>query len=46
MYKYIDEKTPFEVTSKILVYSRMIENDKVAEIIGKKDDKSKVNILN
>ena len=43
MYKYIDENTPFEVASKILVHSRMIEIDKIAEVIGKKDDKSKVN---
>ena len=42
MYKYIDSDTPFEVVSKLLVYSRVIEMDKVAEIIGKKDEKSQV----
>lgn len=42
MYKYIDENTPYEVTSKIMVHSRLIEIDKIAEEIGKKDEKSKV----
>lgn len=44
MYKYIDDETPYEVVSKMLVYNRYIEMDKVAEIIGKKDDKTRVSI--
>ncbi len=41
-YAYIDQQTPAEVASKILVYSREIQNDKIAEIIGGKEEKYKV----
>lgn len=43
MYSYMDSTTPAEVASKILVYSRDILIDKVAEIIGGKDERAKVN---
>lgn len=47
MFAYVDSSTPAGVASKILVYSREMQIDKVAEIIGGKDDKFKVryNIL-
>jgi hypothetical protein len=43
MYSYMDPTTPAEVASKILVFSRDVLIDKVAEIIGGKDDRAKVN---
>lgn len=42
LYKYIDESTPAEVASKILLFSRDMNIDKIAEIIGGKDDRAKV----
>lgn len=42
MYKYIDEQTPAEVASKILLFSRDMQIDKIAEILGGKDDRAKV----
>jgi hypothetical protein len=42
MYSYVDPSTPGEVASKILVYSRDVQIDKIAEVIGGKDDKAKV----
>lgn len=42
MYKYIDDETPAEVASKILLYSKDIQIDKIAEIIGGKDERAKV----
>jgi Sec7-like guanine-nucleotide exchange factor len=41
MYAYVDGDTPAEVASKILVYSRDIQIDKIAEIIGGKEEKYK-----
>jgi hypothetical protein len=45
MYKYIDDTTPAQVTSKILLYSRDMQIDKIAEIIGGKDDRGKVSFV-
>ena len=45
MFKYIDESTPIEVTSKIILYHREIIIDKVIEVIGGKDEKAKVYLL-
>eukprot|EP00347_Sterkiella_histriomuscorum_P023819 403333278 len=42
LHAYADQLTPAEVASKILVYSRDIQIDKVTEIIGGKDDKAKL----
>lgn len=41
MYSYVEGNTVSEVASKILVYSRDISIDKIAEIIGGKEDKYK-----
>jgi len=42
LYSYMDEGTPAEVASKILIYSRDVEINKVIEVIGGKDDRAKV----
>ena len=43
MYSFIDkEETPAEVAAKILLYSRDAQLDKIAEVIGGKDDRAKV----
>lgn len=41
-FGFVDAETPYEVAAKILVYSRDIQIDKIAEIIGGKEDKYKV----
>jgi hypothetical protein len=41
----MDEGTPAEVASKILIYSRDVEINKVIEVIGGKDDRAKVILL-
>lgn len=38
MYAYVDALTPAEVASKILIYSRDIQIDKIADIIGGKEE--------
>ena len=41
LYSYMDEGIPAEVASKMLVYSREVHIDKIAEIIGGKDERAK-----
>jgi hypothetical protein len=42
MYSYMETKTPAEVASKILAYSREVEISKVIEVIGGKEERNKV----
>ena len=42
LYSYVDQGTPAEVASKILVYSRDVKINNVIEVIGGKDDRAKV----
>lgn len=46
MYSYLEGNATSEVASKILVYSRDLQIDKIAEIIGGKEEKYKVISLN
>lgn len=46
MYSYMETKTPAEVASKILAYSREVEISKVIEVIGGKEERNKVTIHN
>jgi hypothetical protein len=46
MYSYMETKTPAEVASKILTYSREVEISKVIEVIGGKEERNKVIIHN
>ena len=41
LYKFIDEKTPWEVAGKILLFSRGLNVDQVIEILGGKTDRQK-----
>ena len=41
-YKFIDEQTPWEIASKILLFSRQLLVEHVTEIIGGKEDRNKV----
>jgi hypothetical protein len=40
----METKTPAEVASKILAYSREVEISKVIEVIGGKEERNKVKI--
>jgi len=42
MYGYIDREAPHKIAAKILLYSRDIQIDKIAEIIGGKDERAKI----
>ena len=44
LYSYIDEQSVPLVASKILLYHRDLQIDKIAEIIGGKDERAKVRI--
>jgi hypothetical protein len=38
MFAYVDDETPADVAAKILLFSREAQLDKIAEVIGGKDD--------
>ncbi len=40
-FAQIDEEIPARVAAKVLLHSRRVEIDKIAETFGGKDDKSK-----
>ena len=41
LYKFIDEEAPWEIASKLLLFSREITVEHVTEILGGKEDKHK-----
>jgi len=41
LYKFVDEKTPWDVAGKILLYSRGIDVGQAIEILGGKTDRQK-----
>jgi Sec7-like guanine-nucleotide exchange factor len=41
IYKFIDEKAPWDIASKILLYSREVTVEHVTEIIGGKEARNK-----
>ena len=45
VYQYNDENTVSEAISKILLYSRDISLDKIADVIGGKEEKNKVILI-
>ena len=42
IYKYIDENAPWDIASKILLYSRELVVENVTEIVGGKEERNKV----
>ena len=41
IYKFIDEEAPWDIASKILLYSRELNVDMVIEILGGKEERNK-----
>jgi Sec7-like guanine-nucleotide exchange factor len=41
LYKFIDEEAPWEIASKLLLFSREMTVEHVTEILGGKEDKNK-----
>ena len=41
-YGFIDDDAPWEVASKILLYSREVSVEHVTEIVGGKEDRNKL----